>query len=171
MPLKHLTVFYSLLFLRNNIIEFDSEGYWLRVLNEVRSLFHLSDVTEERGREITNEAFSILPILKRWEIPDDLLSEIFWSFFRQKKFEIGRLDYFLKKAPIETVAEFCRTHDYQMIPMERCLCLPTNYTEKFVERIGHRIFTHQTIEDQSIHGMLSKKCKCALDCSLDYLHS
>lgn len=179
MPLNQLTIFYSLLFLpsdilylRNDRIEFKFGERWLSVLNKVRSLFRLNDIQDERGREIIEEAFSNFPrfLHADQENYPDLLSGIFWCFYRQTKITTGLLDFILDNANIKTILTFCRTHDYKVIPTERCIRLPEDYTEKFVDKLGHRILTHPTVEDQSIHEMLSRKCKLSLCRYLNHLH-
>ncbi|XP_061178688.1 uncharacterized protein LOC133187361 [Saccostrea echinata] len=160
LPLNLLTVFYSILFTKTNQIDDGSDNCWLIVLNKVRHVFELDDITEEKARIYAKTVFNMFHSISEGdlEVPDDLYFEIFWSFFRQSKFEgCGRLDFFLENASKETIAQFCRTSGYQKVSLERCMQLPVDYTDKLIEKLGQKILTHPTVQDPLIHEKLSKK--------------
>jgi hypothetical protein len=66
---------------------------------------------------------------------------------------------FLNNADEKAIKEYCRTSKYEPRSKERILRIDPELYEDFIKRIGEDILNHPTIEDSSIHQLVSEKCK------------
>ncbi|XP_061187464.1 uncharacterized protein LOC133195594 isoform X2 [Saccostrea echinata] len=142
---------YSVL-LMTNYTGRENDEQWLSNLEELRKALHLPDsVNTLRVRPLneylTVSADGVVTFLSKRE--RDLVIESVDCP------EYGRI--FLMHADRNSVIEYCRTSQYVQKPGEVILRIDSTFNEDLIDRIGLEILDHPTIEDSSIHQMISKK--------------
>ncbi|XP_062605591.1 probable serine/threonine-protein kinase pats1 isoform X2 [Saccostrea cucullata] len=136
----------------------ENDEQWLLNLEELQRAFHLpSSVNSLRVRPL-NEYLTVctdgvVTFLSKRE--RDLVIESVDSP------EYGRI--FLMCADRNSVIEYCRTSQYEQKPGEVILRIDSKFNEDLIDRIGLEILDHPTIEDSSIHEMISKKLRIPIE--------
>ncbi|XP_062586674.1 uncharacterized protein LOC134248279 [Saccostrea cucullata] len=128
---------------------------WMSRYNAVANSFHSKEITKPFS---LTELDKYQPILKFKDLEISFTTELFkeisfLKFSNNSKF----LDIFLTWAEKESVAEYCRSWNYQRVEDEVCCWLLPEKNEVFLERLGEDIFMHPTMEDQSFHEAVFRK--------------
>ncbi|XP_062579273.1 uncharacterized protein LOC134241223, partial [Saccostrea cucullata] len=131
------------------------EGNWMTKYNTVANSFQSKEIKKPFALK---DLEKYKPILKFNELEISFSNELFKniSFLRFSK-NLKFLDIFLAWAEKENIAEYCRSCNYQREEGEVCCWLLPEKNEEFLERLGENIFTHPTMNDQSIHEAVFRK--------------
>ncbi|XP_062599087.1 uncharacterized protein LOC134260555, partial [Saccostrea cucullata] len=133
------------------------EQHWIKKYNAVAEVFKFKKIEMASNLNILQE---YNPILKQ----DSVNVEFSHEFFRDLSFlrfanDQKFVNMFLDWAEKENIAKYCRSSNYLRKETEEEVCcwLLPNQTEQLIERLGEDMFTHATMNDQSIHELVYTK--------------
>ncbi|XP_056015023.1 uncharacterized protein LOC130052885 [Ostrea edulis] len=90
---------------------------------------------------------------------DDIQHDVMYAFVTECLVEDSDLKFFLTTASRDVISEYCRSWDYERSDGERCLYIPGEMYELFIDRLQLDIITHCTVSDWEIHRSISKRLK------------
>ncbi|XP_062571502.1 uncharacterized protein LOC134233550 [Saccostrea cucullata] len=131
------------------------EANWMSRYNAVATSFHSKEVAKQFS---LTELEIYKPILKLNELEISFSNELFKDIsFLKFSTEPKFLDIFLTWAEKESIAEYCRSWNYQRREDEvYCWLLPEK-NEEFFKRLGEDIYMHPTMKDQSFQEFVLRK--------------
>ncbi|XP_056015762.1 uncharacterized protein LOC125676826 [Ostrea edulis] len=87
---------------------------------------------------------------------DDIRHDVMYAFVTDCLVEESDLKFFLTTASHQVVSEYCRSWNYERSEGERCLYIPYEKCELFIDKLQLDILTHCTMSDRRIiHNSIS----------------
>ncbi|XP_056015153.1 uncharacterized protein LOC125677494 isoform X2 [Ostrea edulis] len=88
---------------------------------------------------------------------DDIRHGVMYAFVTECLVEDSDLKFFLTTASRDMISEYCRLWGYKRSEGEKCLYIPNEMYELFIDRLQLDILTHCTMSDEGIHYRISKR--------------
>jgi hypothetical protein len=90
--------------------------------------------------------------------------EVMYAFVTECLIKDSDLKFYLTTASPQMISEYCRSQNYvKNEGDERCLFIPFDMYELFIDRLQLDILTHSTLSDRNIHLRTSIRCKYVYD--------
>ncbi|XP_062586236.1 uncharacterized protein LOC134247844 [Saccostrea cucullata] len=125
------------------------------IRDEIRQRY-FSDITDDGSVELPDAITGTHDNVITFK-SDDNRHGVMHAFVTECLVKDSDLEFFLTTASRDMISEYCRSWAYKRSEGERCLYVPEEMSELFIDKLQLDILTHCTMSDVRIHYKISEK--------------